>query len=406
MIDVYPRPEPRKDLTLRRKEILRILGVEISGEDVERVLRGLGFQTERRGAQGWRVSPPTFRLDVSREIDLIEEVARHFGYDRLPARVRPAPPRLEKDLARDKIMAVSSRLTALGYHEIIAPAMVDPAENERFANSRPVMLANPLSQDTSAMRASAVPSMISAIRWNLDRDIADVRLFEIGKTYNLRADGAPEERWVLTLGATGHIRAASVFDHEKPFDFFDLKGDLEIVCAAFELPRLSFEPSGCAYHEEGLCGRLTSQGVGLAVFGQLRRELAQEYKLRQPVWVAEIDLERLREFSLVSQHFQPLSKFPAVERDFSLVIPEKVAYAQVSAAIVGAGVEEIKGFRPVDLVDRSRVATLPAGHYSLLLRVNLQSLTRTLTSEEVSLLSERILAALAPARRRFQRSAD
>jgi phenylalanyl-tRNA synthetase beta chain len=393
MIDVYPRPESRKDLLLRQSEIARILGAEVAWEEVERILRGLGFQTERRGAEGWRVSPPSFRLDVSREIDLIEEVARHVGYDHLPARVRPAPPRVERDITRDKIMTVSSLLVGLGYHEIIAPAMVDPAENERFANCAPVMLANPLSQDASAMRSSAVPSMLRAIRWNLDRDLGDVKFFEIGKTYSLSTEGAPEERRVLTLGATGHRRPASVYDSERLLEFFDLKGDLETIFRAFDLAKLDFEPSSCSYYEEGSSGRLTSHGVALAVFGQLRQDLAREYKLRQAAWVADIDLEHLLDFSLRSRQFRPFSKFPAVERDFSLVVPDGVPYARLAAAVTGLELEEVRGYRPVD---HFRGGAIPAQHHSLLLRVTFQSQTHTLTSEEVGGLSQRLLAVLEP----------
>jgi phenylalanyl-tRNA synthetase beta chain len=393
MIDVYPRPESRKDLLLRRSEIARILGTEVAWEEAERILCGLGFQTERRGTEGWRISPPSFRLDVSREIDLIEEVARHVGYDRLPARVRPAPPRVERDITREKIMAVSSLLVGLGYHEIIAPAMVDPAENERFADCAPVMLANPLSQDASAMRSSAVPSMLRAIRWNLDRDLGDVKFCEFGKTYSLTTEGTPEERRVLTLGATGHRRPASVHDSEKVVDFFDLKGDLETMFAAFDLPKLDFEPSSCPYYEEGCCGRLTSQGIALAVFGQPRQDLAREYKLRQAVWVAEIGLEHLLDFSLRPRQFRPFSKFPAVERDFSLVVPDGVPYARLAAAVAGLDLEEIRRYRPVD---RFRGGAIAAQHHGLLLRVTFQSQTHTLTSEEVGGLSQRLLAVLEP----------
>jgi phenylalanyl-tRNA synthetase beta chain len=393
MIDVYPRPESRKDLLLQRSEIARILGAEVAWEEVERILRGLGFQAERRGGEGWRVSPPSFRLDVSREIDLIEEVARHVGYDHLPARVRTAPPRVERDNTREKIMSLSSLLVGLEYHEIITPAMVDPAENERFSDSAPVMVANPLSLDASAMRTSALPSMLRAIRWNLDRDLGDVKFFEIGKIYRLSAERAPEERQVLTLGATGHRRPASVHDSEKLLDFFDLKGDLETVFRAFDLAALDFEPFICPYYEEGSCERLTAQGEALAVFGQLRQDVAREYKLRQAVWVAEIDLEHLMEFRLRARQFRPISKFPAVERDFSLVVPDAVPYARLAAAVKSLELEEIRGFHPVDYF---RGGAIAPQHHSVLLRVTFQSQTQTLTSEKVGGLSQRLLAALEP----------
>jgi phenylalanyl-tRNA synthetase beta chain len=236
--------------------------------------------------------------------------------------------------------------------------------------------------------------MLRAIRWNLDRDANDVRLFELGKTYSMNAQGVPQERGVLTLGTTGHRRSASVYDSEAPLDFFDLKGDLETILGAFDVPAVAFEPSERLYLQQGRSGRMSPQGVELAVFGLIQQDLAREYKLRQDVWVAEIDFERLLDFPLRARKFQPISKFPAVERDFSLVLPDELPYARLSSAIAGLALDEIRGFRPVDRADRSKVPTLAAGHYALLLRVDFQSLTHTLTSEEVNQLSERVLAAL------------
>ncbi|MGD0220954.1 MAG: phenylalanine--tRNA ligase subunit beta [Terriglobia bacterium] len=391
MIDVYPRPITPPDLNLSRSEITRILGVEIPGEAVERILGGLGFQVERADGGSWRVIVPSFRVDVSREVDLVEEVARHVGYDRLPARVRPAPPRVERDTNRDKIMTISSLLVGLGFHEIITSSMVDPAETGRFSASSPVVLANPLSQDASAMRSSSVPSMLRAIRWNLDRDTNDARLFELGKTYFMSANGVPQEHQVLTLGAIGHRRPASVFDSEAPLDFFDLKGDLETIFGAFDMPAWEFEPTERTYLQQGLSGRISSQGVELAVLGLIQQDLAREYKLRQEVWVAEVDFDRLLSFPLRSRKFQLISRFPAVERDFSLVLPDELPYARLSSAIAGLAVEEIRGFRPVD---RFRSGAIPPRHYSLLLRVIFESQTHTLTSEEVGGLSQRLLTAL------------
>jgi phenylalanyl-tRNA synthetase beta chain len=392
MIDVYPRPPLREDLVLRRSEIFRILGAEVPWEDVERILRSLGFQTERRGTEGWRVTPPSFRLDVTREVDLVEEVARHFGYDCLPARLRPAPPRVERDIGREKDLTVSAKLIGLGYREIIPPSMVDPEENARFTDRPPVVLANPLSQEASALRSTSVPSMLQALRWNLDRGQDDLRFFEVGKTYTSRAQGLPEEQRVLTLGLCGHRRRASVHDSERPLDFFDLKGDLEALLAAFEIGGLLFEPDGCRYYEAGLSGRFVAGAQTLAVFGQLSRDIAREYKLRQPVWLAEADCERLLALPLKARAFTPFSKFPVVERDFSLVVPEQVPYRRLEEAVRGLGLDAIQSLRPADVF---RGGSIGASHYSLLLRITFQSPSRTLTSEEIAEASQRVLAALA-----------
>ena len=129
MIDVYPQPRGPLELSLSRSEITRILGADVPGDEVERILRGLEFQVKRADGESWRVIVPSFRVDVSREVDLVEEVARHVGYDRLPARVRPAPPRVERDANREKVMTASSLLVGLGFHEIITSSMVDPSRN-------------------------------------------------------------------------------------------------------------------------------------------------------------------------------------------------------------------------------------------------------------------------------------
>jgi len=370
-----------------------MLGAEIPWEKVERTLRSLGLMTERRGTVGWRVTPPSFRLDVNKEIDLVEEVARQYGYDRLPARLRPAPPRPERDATREKELAVAILLTSLGYYETIQSSLVDPEENSRFSDRTPVILANPLSQDASALRSSAAPSMVHALRWNLDRDQNEVRLFELGKTYALSSGGTPEERRILSLGLTGHRRPPSIHDNERPLDLFDLKGDLEALLGLFEIPGVEFETVARGHYEPSQSGRFTSHGQSLVIFGRLSRELARDYKLRQPAWIAEADFERLAAFPLRSRVFRPFSKFPAVERDFSLVIPEQVTYARLQAALRDLALEEIRSLYPIDLF---LGGSIPAGHYSILLRVTFQSRAHTLTSEAISAASQRVMAALEP----------
>jgi phenylalanyl-tRNA synthetase beta chain len=391
MIDADPRPWQPRELRLVRSELTRILGAEVPGAEIERILSGLGFAPKPAGKDAWQVTVPSFRVDISREVDLVEEVARHVGYDLLPSRVRPAPPSLEKDITREKVISTSSLLVSLGFHEIITTSMVDPAEGEKFSSSIPVILENPLSQDASAMRASAVPSTLRAIRWNLDRDTNDAKLFEMGKTYSMGADGVPKEHRVLTLGSTGHRRTASVYDNEASLDFFDLKGEIEAIFGAFEIPNLAFEPSGPAYFQPGQSGRIRSGEIELAVLGQIHPDIARDYKLRQPVWVAEINFERLLAFPLRTKKFQPISKFPAVQRDFSLVVPDDVPYAKISSAAGGLGLDEVRGF---EAVDRFRGGSIPGGHYSLLLRVTFQSQAHTLTGEEIEGFSQRLLGAL------------
>jgi phenylalanyl-tRNA synthetase beta chain len=438
-IDLYPRPLRREKIELRRSEIRRVLGADVVWEDVERALRSLGFSIERRGTEAWRVIPPSFRLDVSHEVDLIEEVARHFGYDRLPSRLLPAPPRIENDLMRQKEIAVAQTLVGMGYREIKTSPMVNPAENARFTTKPSVMLQNPLSLEASALRTSAMPTMLAAMLWNLDRDQEELRLFEIGKTYWTSREG-PKERWVLALGLAGHsvdrkgIRLQPVHPDRQPetaierspeVNFSDLKrgletflvlkGDVETILEIFQTGQVDFSvlgdladsnrtagPAssgqgpfvlhGISGFEIGLSGEFLSDRNPFVVFGKLDENLTNEYKLRRPAWLAEIDLECLLEFPLKSKGFRAFSKFPAVQRDFSLLVPDRVNYGQISASIESVSAPEILHFRPVDLFQR---ASVEPGHYALLLRIVFQSQEHTLTGEEISVVSEKVLLALA-----------
>lgn len=392
IVDVYPAPRARQAIALRRRQIFRVLGAEIAGDEVERILVGLGFLLERHSSEAWHVTPPTHRLDVTREVDLIEEVARHFSYDRLPARVRSAPPRVEKDLTREKELALSARLVALGYREIIPSSMIDPQENARFTERPPVVLANPLSQEASALRSTTVPSMLSAIGWNLDRGQTDVRLFELGRTYSPQPGGLADERRVLTLGLTGNRHEGSVHESAAALDIFDLKGDLETLFENSGIPGLELVPGGATYLEAAKSGHVEAGGKSIAVFGCLRGEVARDYKLRPAVWIAEVDLDALLTAPLRANTFRGYSKFPSVERDFSLIVPDKLKFQDIEKAVRGVQLEELGEVRPADVFRGEGIAP---GHYSLLLRATFQSADRTLTSEEVAAMSQRVVEALA-----------
>jgi phenylalanyl-tRNA synthetase beta chain len=399
-VDVYPVPRQLPEVSLRAKKIFSLLGAGIPGEEVERILRSLEFEIAPGGDESWRVKAPSFRLDVAREVDLIEEVARHYGYDRLPSRVRPAPPRIERDAVREQTLAATAILTGLGYREIIPPNMVDPEESKRFADFDPVQLANPLSQEASAMRATTIPAMVRALRWNLDRNQPDLRFFELGKIYIARISELPEERSVLTLGSCGRAsrQQAGVETGERMQSFLDLKGDMEELLASVEIPELRFEAGGPRAFENGQSGRFLAGAKTIATFGQLSSAIAAEYKLRQPVWLAEIDFDLLLGFPPRRREFRAFSKFPAVQRDFSLIVPEGLSYGSLAGAIRELREEAVAGFEPIEWRQASDgelpAGAVPKGHVSLLLRVTFQSETRTLTGEEIEEARGKILKSL------------
>src|ERR1700722_17271261 len=336
VVDVYPSREPEKKIQLARKEILRVMGADIPDRDVEGILSALGFHPTRvdanRGSDGslaavWECKQVSWRRDVTRGIDLIEEVARHYGYDKFPPRLPPAKRpahRLPHAEAQDRLV---DRAIALGYHEIVEIPIVDTERDALFRGDKiqPAVIGNPLAEDASIMRSSGTVSMIRAIEWNLNHGNRDVRLFEIGKKYELR-DGAPVETTVLTLGATGLAREKTIHEAAREFSFADLKGDLDRIG---ELAGgLEWQPGGPPWLSAARAAHfsvLNTNGAPLGIAGQLSRRIAEQLKLRQGVYVAELELEPLLtaiESARASLRFVPWPRYPAVERDFSLVLAD------------------------------------------------------------------------------------
>ena len=394
VVDVYPSREPEKKIQLARKEILRVMGADIPDRDVEGILSALGFHPTRvdanRGSDGslaavWECKQVSWRRDVTRGIDLIEEVARHYGYDKFPPRLPPAKRparRLPHAEAQDRLV---ERAIALGYHEIVEIPIVDTERDALFRDDKvqAAVIGNPLAEDASIMRSSGTVSMIRAIEWNLNHGNRDLRLFEIGKKYELR-DGAPVETAVLTLGATGLAFEKTIHKSARDFSFADLKGDLDRIG---ELAGgLDWQTGGPAWLSPARAAHFSvakTQGAPLGAAGQLSRRIAEQLKLRQDVYVAELELEPLLtaiESARTALRFVPWPRYPAVERDFSLVLADGVTFAQVEQTIRALGIAEIQSIHPADLF---RGGQIPTGKYSLMIRVIFQSLQGTLTDSQL-----------------------
>jgi len=405
VVDLYPRRETEKKIELQRKELLRVMGADVPDRDIEEILSALGFHPVRvdanRGSNGslaaaWECREVSWRRDVTRGIDLVEEIARHYGYDKFPPRLPPAKRparRLPHAEAQDRVI---ERAIALGYEEIVEIPIVDTQRNEIFrpANVTPAAIANPLAEDASVMRSTGVVSMVRAIEWNLNHGQRDLRLFEIGKTYELR-DGEPVEILVLTLGATGLAREKTIHEAAREYGFADLKGDLD---------RIGELAGGFAWQAGGpewLAGSRAAQvsltggkSEALGFAGQLARRTAEQLKLRQDVYVAELKLEAFLvgiEAARSALRFVPLPRYPAVERDFSLVLADGVTFAQVAEAIRALGIAELQTIEAADLF---RGGQVPTGKFSLMIRVKFQSAQTTLTDAQLADFTSRIVTAL------------
>jgi phenylalanyl-tRNA synthetase beta chain len=406
VVDIYPHRREQRKIELSRKELLRVMGADIPDREIEEILSALGFGPVRvdanRGSNGslvavWACAAPSWRGDVTREIDLIEEVARHYGYDkfqaRLPASKQPAA-RLPHAHEEDRLR---QRLVALGYEEIVAIPLVDQERDAIFrpADRQAAIIGNPLSEDASVMRTSGAVSMVGALEWNLNHGQKNVRLFEFGKAYEVR-DGKPVETRTLSLGATGLAREQSIHEAAREFSFADLKGDIDALLSLAGGAR--WQLGGPEYLAKGHAAQISLFGDGgeaVGAAGQLAHSVAQKFKLRQDVYLAGFRVEPLLEAvakSSAALRYEPLPRFPAVERDFSLTLADGTTFKQIEEAIRTLSISEL---RCVEAVDLFRGGQIPAGKYSLLLRVTFQSETATLTEALLADFSARIASALS-----------
>ncbi len=377
-IDVYPGQSEPKTVVLRRQRLDRIIGAEIPDGDVVEILTNLGFEP-RSTDGGWETPIPTHRLDVEREIDLIEEVGRIYGYGRVVSTLPPfgSAPEAAPHAAEER--AARQTLRGLGYDETIGLALAGDVESKRFSSDEPILVRNPFSEVYNSLRTSAVPTMLKAIERNVHRNQPEVKLVEFGRLYR-RGEGGYQEPNVIALAATGAQRPAGVFEQAKGVDFYDLKADLAVLLARFDIEHLEYDDRDLPdYYLEVSAARVQSEHGILAMLGQVEPAICAERKIHQPVFVAEIFADALYGASLRRLGHRPIPKTPAVQRDLSLFVPDGIRFGDVRGAI--GVMEDLVSVEPVEVL-RGELA--PAGHYGLLLRATWQREGASLTDEQVN----------------------
>jgi phenylalanyl-tRNA synthetase beta chain len=377
----------------------------------------------------FQVQLPSWRLDLEREIDLIEEVARVYGYNRFANTLPTALPVIVNATAA-KEAAVRTRLLALGYSESISSTFASQSDADLFAekSNRPVPMENPLSEEASLLRPVLVPGMVAMLSHNLYRDVKDVRLFEQGQVFTatIPADASfisdVNETPQLSLGLTGSPTSTDPHASEDPL-FFELKGAIESLLSLFDpapstqTKEPSFRPEAAhfaaaveksavsspaqtpltftaeapAWLQPGRRATALVNNQPIAHFGELSTAESTKRKLRQPVYLAQLDLAKLYELPLKKITAHDLSRFQAVERDFSFVMPDAVQWHTISSAIEALAIPELQSFRPAEVW---RNAKKFPGVYSLLLRTVFQSHERTLRDEELTQWSTQIIDTL------------
>ncbi len=411
VVDVYPGKRAPKKISVTRAEILRVMGADVPDKQIEASLGALGFAPVRidqnRGAEGsllaaWECTQPSWRAEVEREIDLIEEIARIYGLDKFPPRLpaaRQGAARLPHYEAETRLR---ERLVGLGYREILTIPHVAEERDALFRPTgvAPARLANPLSEEANVLRSNGIVTMAGALEWNLNHGQRNARLFEIGRHYRLNGSESVETR-VLTIGATGEAREKGLYDAARDFSFADLKGNLDSIgelCGGFR-----WEDGGAEWLHAARRGSvklnsaISSQAKNnssLGVAGQLARRASEKLKLRQDVFLAELELDQVyaaMRAAKEARRYEPLPRFPAVERDFSLLLAEGTKFSEVTKTIQSLGIKEISAIEATDLF---RGKNVPAGKYSLLVRVTFQSREATLTEAQIGDFSSKIISAL------------
>src|SRR5450432_53182 len=402
-IDAVAREIDQAPVVLRISRVRRILGGSIETHEIVAILNRLGFElVPEPGAQPeFSVRIPTWRLDVEREIDLIEEIARLHGYNNFPNTL-PAFSGAVVEIPRtSKEARLRSSLLALGYNEAVSLSFIAHEDAETFSFSPVIELANPLSEEASLMRSSLVPGMLNMLAYNLNRGTEDVRLFEMGDVYQA-SDAGTMESSRICIAATGSalkngIPRGGVLDTSKNKDANDLdifrsfKGDVETVLRAFQHKSLAFDVQTSDYYHPGCSARAVMDGEPVAQFGQLHPQVAADRKLRHEVFLAEIFSDRLYRHRLREILYQPLPRFPGVERDFSFFFDDAVTFEKIQSAVRGLSLPELRSFSPVEIF---RGGSVPFAQYSILLRATFQSRERTLREDEVADWSAKIVAAL------------
>jgi phenylalanyl-tRNA synthetase beta chain len=404
--EVQARTANRPAIGLKVGEVQRILGTTESPEGItagttESVLQALGCTLRKTAEDAYEVTLPSWRLDLEREIDLIEEVARVYGYNRF-ANTLPAFAGAVVALPwAEKESTLRTTLLALGWNEAVSSTFCFATDAVIFSPqpSSWVEIGNPLSEEAGLLRPSLVPGMLTMLSGNLNRDAGNVALFELGTVFSGTPDKV-DERPALAIGATGLADPGGVFQSPKPVDFYSFKGGVEELLEKFSARSRYFDAfpidTGLMppWLHPGRSARAVVDGVTVGYFGQLHPDEAHRRKLKQTVFVGELYLDRLYKQALRQPSARELSRFQAVHRDFSFIVPDAVRWGEIGGTIADLAIPELVSFEPKEVLRDPQGQRVSPHHYSLLIGVVFQSEVATLREEDLQRHSAAIIAAL------------
>lgn len=378
-------------ITLRAERVSQMLGLELAAAEIETLLTGLGLRVTTSGQGQWSVEVPSHRFDISLEVDLIEELARLYGYNRLPVRYPQArlAPQASPE-ARSDLPALRRLLVARGYQEAITYSFIDPKLFELFSPGvEPLLLANPISADMAAMRSSLWPGLVKALQHNLNRQQDRVRLFESGLRFVGQLEGLKQEPMLAGVVCGSRLPEGWAQGRET-VDFFDVKADVEAVLGfAGALDAFTFVPGQHPALHPGQTARIERDGQEVGYLGALHPELVKSLGLDRAVFVFELVLAEVSEGRLPK--FQELSRFPEVRRDLALLADRDVAASSLLAVIRENAGEWLTDLRLFDVYQGKGI---DPHRKSLAVGLTWQHPSRTLNDDEVNATTQTILTSL------------
>jgi phenylalanyl-tRNA synthetase beta chain len=404
-VDVYPtRFTPNevesKDISYAVK---RLTGLDVEESEILRILSALGIDSRLSTPDSRLFTSPSWRHDIAIEEDLVEEVARIVGYDKIGDELPPSQSAGEYQTTEPRKKNLRRALANLGFDEAISYSFIDTRHDETFAlienltdenaEEKFVTLQDSIIEGAVRMRPSLLSGLLDAVRTNFNHRQRNIRLFELGKVFASTAneDSLPKEQELFALVLSGSETLENKAMPVREFDFYDAKGALETAIDAINLPALEFAAKDVKHLRKGQSAEIRAGGRAVGTIGRLNDEIAAVYKFRQPVFVAEVDLQTLLAAKQKDVLYRPLSVYPAIQRDVSLLVKRGVSFAEIKQTVEAQGFELL---RRVEFVDVYEGKGMSDDERSITIRLEYRSDERTLTEPEAEAVHTQILQAL------------
>ncbi len=381
----------RHQVSLYGDHIQSLLGVSVKGTQVQSILGNLGFKYHKVGDNSWKVTVPSWRFDIAIEEDLIEEIGRIYGYDKLPeSQISSLTGEIKIPEAKTKLSVLKRLLVSRGYHEAISFSLVDPQWQQAFnPGVLPVLLNNPISTEMSVMRTSLIPGLVKAVGYNQKRQSTRIKLFEEGQCFIQKEKTLEQNHWLAAV-VFGTQLPESWSSNNRPFDFYDLKGDLQaLFCASGEEETFSFIQGEQDGFHLGQTAIVLKKGESIGYIGSVHPALLKQFNVKGPIFGFEIQRNHLQAGKITG--FEPLSKYPEVRRDMAIIVNTKITCSEVTDIIRAHAGEWLKDISIFDVYNGDGV---PEGYKSIALGLTWRHQSRTLKDEEINLLFEKLILVL------------